>query len=78
MADHTPHEKLTETVGVKLSETMLKQVRGVSEAAGLEPSAWIRSVIESAISKEHERYRSLHSIFGRDCPETKDNEGNRG
>lgn len=76
MSDH--HEKLTETVGVKLSETMLRQVRGVSEAAGLEPSAWIRSVIESATSKEQERYLSLHSIFGDDGVETKDNGGNRG
>lgn len=74
MSDH--HEKLTETVGVKLSETMLKQVRGVAEAAGLEPSAWIRSVIESAISKERERYASLHSIFGQSRSETKDNGGN--
>ena len=76
MSDH--HEKLTETVGVKLSETMLKQLRGVAEAAGLEPSAWIRSVIESAISKERERYLSLHSIFGDDGVETKGNGGNRG
>jgi hypothetical protein len=72
MADH---EKLTETIGVKLSETTLRQVRAVADVNGMEVSTFIRSLVESAVEKERARYASLHFIFGADLQETKGNEG---
>lgn len=66
-------EKLTETVGVKLSDRHMRQIRAVAESHGLETSSWIRSLIEDALAKEQARYLSLHSIFGQDNPETKSN-----
>ena len=70
MADH---EKLTETVGVKLSERRLKQIRAVAESHGLEASSWIRLLIDEALSREAERYRALHLIFGDEATETNNN-----
>lgn len=67
------HEKLTETIGVKLSETAARQIRSVADVNGMEVSTFIRSLIESAIEKERARYASLHLIFGADLGETKDN-----
>lgn len=57
------HEKLNETLGIKLCDTQLKQLRGVAEAAGTTPSELVRHLIELHLAAERERYRSLHSIF---------------
>ncbi|MCK0507942.1 hypothetical protein [Aromatoleum anaerobium] len=56
-------EKLNETLGVKLCEHQLRQLRGVAEAAGTTPSELVRHLIEKHLEAERERYRSLHSIF---------------
>lgn len=68
-------EKLTEAVGVKLSDTMLRQVRGVAEANDTTPSEWIRATIEAALRKEMAHYQRLHFIFGSAEAETKNNGG---
>lgn len=59
-------EKLTETIGVKLADTQLRQAQAVAESHGLGLSAWIRLLIDEALERERERYRALHSIFGPD------------
>jgi hypothetical protein len=74
-ADSMNDEKLTEAVGVKLSDTMLRQVRGVAEANDTTPSEWIRSTIEAALRKEMAHYQRLHFIFGAGEAETKGNGG---
>lgn len=56
-------EKLNETLGIKLSDTTLRQLRGVAEATGSTPSELVRHLIEQHLATERERYRSLHSIF---------------
>lgn len=56
-------EKLTETLGVKLSDSLLRQLRGVAESAGTTPPELVRYLIEKHLEAERERYRSLHSIF---------------
>lgn len=58
------HEKLNETLGVKLSDTTRKQLKGVAEAAGISESELVRNLIEAHLAAERERYHSLHSIFG--------------
>lgn len=69
------HEKLTETVGIKLSEKHVRQVRGVAESLGMESSGWIRSIILEALSEKAREYAALHSIFGDMETETKNNGG---
>lgn len=59
-------EKLNETLGVKLGDSQLRQLRGVAEAAGTTPSELVRYLIEQHLSAERERFRALHSIFGQD------------
>lgn len=57
-------EKLNETLGLKLSDTTLRQLKGVAEAAGTTPSELVRYLIEKHLDAERERFRALHSIFG--------------
>jgi len=56
-------EKLTENLGVKLSDSQVKQLRGVAEAAGTTPSELVRHLIEIHLASERDRYRALHCIF---------------
>lgn len=57
-------EKLTETFGLKVSETQLRLMQGIAEHHGLPPSEWVRGLIDAAIREEMERYKALHSVFG--------------
>jgi hypothetical protein len=66
MATHPP--KMPDTVGVKLTEEMARQVKAISEHLGMTESGWVRSLIEAAISEKEREYHSLHIIFG-DRPE---------
>lgn len=57
-------EKLTETIAVKVCDTTLRQLKGVSEAASTTVPELVRYLIEKHLETERERFRALHSIFG--------------
>jgi len=59
-------EKLTENVGIKLTDSQLRQLRGVAEAQGTTPAELVRHLIEQHLAAERARFRALHSIFGSD------------
>lgn len=67
------HEKLTENLGVKLSDVQLRQLRGVAEAASTTPSELVRSLIEHHLQCELDKYRALHTIFADELTNIKDN-----
>lgn len=74
-------EKLTEALTVKMPDTMLRELRAVAESNGEEAPEFVRRLISDALDGERARYAVLHSIFGRDCPESKeisDDQGNQG
>ena len=56
-------EKLTETIGIKLSDTALMQARGVAESQGLGLSEWVRSLIEAELERERVRFHMLATVF---------------
>lgn len=60
------HEKLTQTIGIKLSDTQLKQAKAIAESVDLGISEWVRNLIDVALEKERVRYMTLNSIFGQD------------
>ncbi len=57
-------EKLSETIGVKLSDTQLRLARAVADTRGIGLSEYIRSLVEIDLERERARYAALHSIFG--------------
>lgn len=57
-------EKLSETVGVKLSDTQLRQAKAVADTRGIGLSEYIRNLVELDLERERGRYAALHSIFG--------------
>ena len=62
MAEHP--EKLTETIGVKLSVTTLRRAKAIAEHGDIGISEWVRLLIDQALEKERARYLTLDSIFG--------------
>ncbi len=66
-----PGEKLTETLGIKMTETMLRRVSAVAESHGLDAPKWVRTLIEDALDRERERFQVLSGIFGQADRETK-------
>ncbi len=71
-------EKLTETLGLKIGDTMLREVRAVAEANNTEAPDWIRSLIAEALEKERARYQTLKTIFDASDSETKRIMGQQG
>ncbi len=59
-------EKLSETVGVKFSDTQVRRAKAIAETRGVGLSEYIRALVEADLEKERERYAALHSIFGPD------------
>ena len=58
------HEKLTQTIGIKLSDTQLRQAKAIAESVDLGISEWVRNLIDVALEKERVRFQTLNSIFG--------------
>lgn len=71
-------EKLTDTIGVRVSPELHAVVRGVAESSGLTPGEWVRALIEDALQRERARYLALHSIFGADGAQANDSSVQQG
>jgi hypothetical protein len=64
VADDMAHEKLSETIGIKFSDTQVRRAKAVAETRGIGLSEYIRDLVVADLEKERERYATLHSIFG--------------
>lgn len=71
-------DKLTETLGVRVTPELQQIIRGVAESHGMTPGEWCRVVIEAELRREHDRYVALHSIFGSATAQAKVSEASHG
>jgi metal-responsive CopG/Arc/MetJ family transcriptional regulator len=57
-------EKLSENLSVKLTDELLRQLRGIAETDGVSPSELARHLIEQYLKSQRDKYHALHEIFG--------------
>lgn len=66
-------DKLTETLGVRVTAELQLVIKSVAEMHGLTPGEWVRSLIDDALHKERARYEALTYIFGERTAQTNRN-----
>jgi hypothetical protein len=65
-------EKMIEAVTIKMSVTVLAQVRAIAEADGIGLSEYVRGLIDRDIEHHRSRFVALSTIFGADTPSGKE------
>lgn len=57
-------DKKIETVAIRMSEEMRKQMNGIASIHALSESDYVRLLIERDIAAKADEYRMLQSVFG--------------
>jgi hypothetical protein len=71
-------EKLTETLGVRVSADLHLVIKQIAEMNGMTPGEWVRVLIEQALQSEKQRYEALRLIFDHDEGQANNSMASRG
>lgn len=71
-------EKLSETLGIRVTTELLYVIKQVAEMHGMSPGEWVRCLIDQALQSERAKFEALKLIFDQEDVQANNNRASHG